>query len=415
MPNINDMVKERANKKFVKKTYRPWDLSGESSSVSAKETTATPSFNTIIVDDTNSSKTVKSTLISEGKSTSEIDIKLDNIKETNEQQIGNIQITNGHQFDNTKVTFQITNREHLDITLDPTSINHQVMKLSGIQKIILDFIVDFCIFRNHLETGPIETSVLASYAKATNGVVKISIKRLIDKGFIIRNKGKQAKGGYINLSITQNIYDAVIEHRKRTNTICNPADFINTIRYQIDNNESYNSSSIYNKTTTNKKREDLSEEWAEIKYENLQEIGFGKTQIRQLVDICEPSIVQESINHFAFCMEYNPKFKKYEDPLNVLMGVLRKGGGWFEKDYRSPKEIAQQKLLEIKKAEIERRKEIEEDAYKLALAEWQQTLSHDEIENIAPSSNRDITPRPAKLSIYFKENIWPDKKSEYLI
>ena len=30
MPDLNEILKERKTKKFVKKNYRPWDLSGQS-------------------------------------------------------------------------------------------------------------------------------------------------------------------------------------------------------------------------------------------------------------------------------------------------------------------------------------------------------------------------------------------------
>jgi len=154
-----------------------------------------------------------------------------------------------------------------------------------------------------------------------------------------------------------------------------------------------------------------------IDYDSLSHIGFTKTQIKQLIEKNDPTVVQESINHFAFGLEHNQKFQKYEDPLNVLMGVLRKGQGWFEKDYRSPKEIAQQHLLEIKKAEIERKRELEESTYKLAMMEWQQSLSEADIENIAPRKkvSGDIMPTSAKLGLYFKEHIWPELKVEYLV
>ena len=154
-----------------------------------------------------------------------------------------------------------------------------------------------------------------------------------------------------------------------------------------------------------------------IDYESLSHIGFTKTQIKQLVGKNDPTVVQESINHFAFGLEQNQKFQKYEDPLNVLMGVLRKGQGWFEKDYRTPKEIAQQHLLEIRKAEIERKRELEESTYKIAMMEWQQSLSEIDIERIAPRKkvSGDIIPTTAKLGLYFKDNIWPNLKKEYLV
>ena len=99
------------------------------------------------------------------------------------------------------------------------------------------------------------------------------------------------------------------------------------------------------------------------------------------------------------------------------MGVLRKGEGWFEQDYKSPKEIALQKLMDNKKAEIERKKKLEEELYIVFLNEWIESLTPEEVKTIAPDKREkgDITPLKSKLSKHFKENIWPSKKKDYLI
>lgn len=414
MPKLNEIVKERDNKKFIKKSYRPWDLGGDSTSISQEVIKKERLENSLIdthISEINNNPSMATKVTPNLAPENEID----NNKITLKEQQDNNRITIRDQIDNTQETERVTNREQLDIHLDPTSIYHQLMKLSGIQKNILNFIIDFCTIRNSLDTGPIETSTLALYANSNTGVTKISIKRLIDKGFILRKKGKKAKGGYINLSITAEVYDAFIQQRKININTINSTDLISSIRYQLDNNGLYSSS--YNKNITTIKIDELPKEWDKIDYESLKDIGFTKTQIKQLVDKNEPEIVQESINHFAFGMEHNPKFKKYEDPLNVLMGVLRKRQGWFEKNYRSPKEIAQQNLLEVKKAEMERSQQLEEEAYKLAFSNWQKNLSPEELEKIAPSKKTagEIMPQSAKLSIFFKENIWGEIKNEYLI
>ncbi len=418
MPKLNEIVKERDNKKFVKKSYRPWDLGGDSTH-NVQEIIKNENVENPITDSktsenfsTNNVQIVTPSFEPEKKIDNTIDIN----KVTLEKQQDNKQITVGEQIGNTKETDRVTNREQLDINLDPTSVYHQLLKLSGIQKSILNFIVDLCTIKNSLDTGPIETSTISIYSNSSIGVTKISIKRLIDKGFIFRNKGKQAKGGYINLSITAEVYNAFIQQRKINFSTLNSTDLINSIRYQLDN-DGVHSSSSYNKNITTKKNDELPEAWELIDFESLKDIGFTKTQIKQLIDKNDPEIVQESINHFAFGMEHNPKFKKYEDPLNVLMGVLRKRQGWFEKNYRSPTEIAQQNLLEAKKAEMERRQQLEEEAYKLAFSNWQQNLSHEELEKIAPAKKTagQIMPQSAKLSIFFKENIWEEIKNEYLI
>jgi hypothetical protein len=138
-------------------------------------------------------------------------------------------------------------------------------------------------------------------------------------------------------------------------------------------------------------------------------------QIKQLIDKAEPSIVQESINHFAYGLEHNEKTKKYAEPLNVLMGVLRKGQGWFEQEYRSAQEIAQERLLEQKRRELERRKAMEENAYKLAMDYWQASIEESEILALVPKKPGDITPQAARISMYFRENIWPKVKAEYVL
>ncbi len=422
MPKLNEIIKEREGRKFIKKSYRPWDLTGDGDT-SINETYDDDSSNgTSQISSISKANTVVNItevlpVINEIKPylSIETDTKIDNEQETIEQQLGNKQKTIRKHIEDKEETNQETIRQQLDISLDPTTLYNQLIKLSGIQKNILNFIIDVCMLRNGLETGPIETSTIAMCVKTTAGSIKISLKRLIDKGFVIRNKGKQAKGGYINLSVKKDVLNTVIQQRESNSRILNPAELLSSIRYQMDNTTTYSSNSILKNNTT-KKQDIFPDEWAEIDYESLSHIGFTKTQIKQLIEKNETSIVQESINHFAFGLEHNPKFQKYEDPLNVLMGVLRKGQGWYEKDYRSPQELAQIRLLENKKAEIERKKNFEEESYKLAFGEWREELSDVEVEQIAPKKGgADLAPQSSRLSIYFKKNIWPSKKTEYLI
>ncbi len=157
--------------------------------------------------------------------------------------------------------------------------------------------------------------------------------------------------------------------------------------------------------------------WDNIDITPLEKIGFNNKHLLQLKSKTSPDIVQESINHFSFALENNPKAKAYTNPIATFIVVMKRGEAWIEPNYRSPQELAQQKFLENKKAGLERKQKLEEEAYKLALLEWQSNLTHEEIEKLAPNKkgSGDVTPQPAKLSIYFKEKIWPQKKIEYLI
>lgn len=417
MPNINEVLQNREQKKFVKKNYRPWDLTGEATNNLLdnvqEEYAANSSDHIVNIQD--SEKSVE-TILDNNKVT--IREQLENVQETIEKQLDNIKTTNKEQIDNNEKTGKVTIEEQLGNILDPTTLYNRIINLSGLQRSILELVADLCSINGNLETGPIETATIALYIKTSLGSVKTSINRLIEKNILIRKKGRTAKGGYLNLSIIEEALCIIEDQRKKFHKKEKPIDVVISIRQQLDNKYSYINSSNFNKTITNtEKKESYPKEWETIDCEMLSEIGFTKNHLKQLINKTDPEIVQESINHFAFGLEHNQKIKQYENPLNVLMGVLRKGQVWFEKDYRSPKEIAQQKLLETKKAEIERKKALEEEAYKIAFSEWQDQLSENEKEQIAPNKKdfNDLTPRTVKLSTYFKENIWPSKKNEYTI
>ncbi|HAT6979781.1 TPA: hypothetical protein KKW74_002720 [Legionella pneumophila] len=412
MPNLEDVLKERNKKKFVKKSYRPWDLSGDNTtSDHAPNSDEKPS-----IPEPNREMDGSFQLLEFRQEKQDLDIDLGNNEVTKEKQQDNINVPIENNIGINKIVPQASIRYQIDSTIDATSLYNRILRLTGIQKSILNFITDVCTVRNSLETGPIETITIATLSKTTIGTVKTSLNRLIKNGLVIRNIGKKARMGYLNLGLTKEVLDTILEQRQKYNHISNSAEFITAFRYQLDNNVPNSSNNILKNTTTKKIEITIPEEWQKIDFESLSHIGFSKTQIKQLVERNDPDVVQESINHFAYGLDNNPKYKKYEDPLTVLMGVLRKGQGWFEKDYRSPKEIAMQQLLEMRKAQAERQKQIEEETFKWALNNWQENMSSEEIEKIAPINrkNGDITPQPAKLSLYFKENVWPKLKKDLI-
>ena len=162
---------------------------------------------------------------------------------------------------------------------------------------------------------------------------------------------------------------------------------------------------------------DFIDPWDEVDVSSLESIGFNKKHLLQITNKTTPDVAQESINNFAYSLKYNPKTKEYPSPLATLMAVLKRGEAWIEPNYQSPQELAQLRILEVKKAELERKKTLEEMLYKIAFDEWQQGLNSNELDKIAPAKREagEIMPQSAKLSLYFKEKIWPEKKSEYLL
>ncbi len=261
----------------------------------------------------------------------------------------------------------------------------------------------------------IPISTLSERINADKDITRTSIKRLQQKSILLKESGKKGRHGSTYVLVPDFIIKECLNLFD-----CGPLSFEET--GYINRNEYRNNNSLYssnNINTTTRNTDDLPENWLSINFEPLTDIGFSLTQLRQLClkSLNTHEVVQESINHFAFGIENNPKFQKYSEPLNVLMGVLRKGDAWFEKNYVSPQEKAQRRLLEFKKAEGERLKALEEEAYKIALEDWKASLSVEEIEDIVPKQAKkgDITPHSVKMSAYFRENIWPLKKNDYLI
>ncbi|RUR14113.1 hypothetical protein [Legionella sp. km772] len=447
MPDLKELLKDRNIKKFTKKEYRPWDLSGKPTSSNIEEPKDSEQLDAELIHENAHSNISE---ISQNDHNN-IDIILDNIEISNEKQTstisGNNKVPNKYRLETNKIPIgnhldistdninpqkekmnilQSSTEDHSDLNCNIDDIRNreneerielEIIRLSGKQKITFDIIVEICIATESLSTGPVQTGSLANAAQTTIGTIKTTIKRLIDKNLIVRNPGKIAKGGYINLGINSNVLEIVNTLKNNNKSNIFASELILNNRYQKDNSPMYNSSSIYNNTTTNlnRKNEQIPEEWENVNFEPLTHIGFCKTQIKQIIGKNDPTIVQESIYHFAYGLEYNQKIKKYEDPLNVLMGVLRKGQSWIESDYRSSIEIAQEKLLELKRSENERKKLLMDEAFKLAFNEWKESQLEAEIERLSERKKGDLTPPAAKLQLYFRENIWPSLKAEYVL
>jgi len=390
MPDLSELIKKR---KFVKREYRPWDLSG-TGTVDANSSNHTPKE--VIADLTSQPESQSepavysapeiSTLTPEKIPAKRTGNKTDNIsgnkQVTNRQQTDNNQITPKIQRDNNEVTTreQLDNRTGniIDNIETLAQLTNEIKKLSGIQKNIFFFILNICSRTGRMDTGNLLAHDLAEAAHCSYGSAKISLIRLIEKNLVIRLPGKACRGGHMVLGITKEIQSAAIQAKQ---TMFSPSwnrTTDNKTGNDIDNRSSYSSSND-NKTTTS-----LSSEWMNIDYSCLQDIGFSETQLKQLAKtgLCDPEAVQMSLHHFAFGLINNQKTKSYPHPLNVLMGVLRQGGVWTEKNYVSPREQALRVMLEHKKAEATRVKKLEDEIASQAFSEWILKISDEKKKEI---------------------------------
>ena len=272
------------------------------------------------------------------------------------------------------------------------------------------FIVDRCASRAMLSTGVIKGEIFSEITGTSSKMVKTSIQRLVGKNLIQRERGKTGRGGFYIFSLTELIRNAALEYKRMIG---------NEDKTGINKPSIGNHKEIKQESIVGGKKNNLPEEWMKINIYPLEDIGFNHHHLLDIYEtrLADPQMVQESILHFAYGIEYESlKYKQYIDLLNVFIGRLRKGKPWFEKSFRSPQEIAQAELLEAKKNELERKKKVEEEAFKLALAEWQEELSQSELARITEKKGvGDIMPGVAKISKYFRDTIWPEQKKAYLI
>lgn len=292
---------------------------------------------------------------------------------------------------------------------DKTYLN--IQSLSGFQLIIFDKILSMKIRVNKDYFTRLNTTSLARELNIDIRILRVSINRLEKKNILIREPGFMGRNGVCNFRIPSNVLKFKEE-----------LDQVNVNLSESPN--IYNNSNIITTITNERKIDvlvtDASENnwWDKLNINAIEEYGFKLSQFKQLDGVSKFEIVQESINHFGWGLKYNPKNSKYKDnPSRVLFSVLKRGEAWIEDGYRDPQEIALEKILASKKANMERKNKIEEDLYSVFLQEWMDSLSPSEREKLVLNSQRkgDLGPPKAKLSHYFRENIWPSKKRDYLI
>ena len=254
---------------------------------------------------------------------------------------------------------------------------------------------------NQYETRRVKLKEIMQCIDISKDSARTALRFLLKQGLIHRVEFRNGRMGWSRYEIKKTLYEEIMNTHKRGS---------------IDplSQKGSNSSSSNNNITTNKIDPFYLKE---IDVSPLEFIGMTEKHLLQLKAKTTKEVIQESIHHFAYGLQYNPKVKKYDNPMAVLISVLKRGEAWIEPDYRSPQEMAQEKLLASKKAEKQRLKDLEEQAYKIAFDDWQHTLSTEQLEKIMPTQkgSKDFTPRSVKLSRYFKDHIWPSKKADYLV
>ncbi len=278
---------------------------------------------------------------------------------------------------------------------NPLDIDWNVF--SAKEKDLLKLIFEQCSNNCSLISPAISTEEIRNALNISPERVRNLIFRIVKKGGVTIKQHKSGQNAFRKFELSKSLYQAIIDEqsyelKKAHTSLANPLAA-----------SSHISNSIYiNKTIT-----DLPEEWKKINYEELIPLGFSETQLHQLFagKFTTPEIVQESINHFAYGFQNNEKTKAYIEPLNVFMGVLRKGQRWCEANYISPQEKALKQLIEDKKEQKEKQEKMVKELAELEFPEWRKNLSEEEIKLIVPKNIVNMALAEPTLRLHFLEKV----------
>lgn len=376
MPSIDSYQSPVKARKFEKKSYRPWnDLESPKDS------------------ERGSQDVVHGLVVSDAIQNS---IESAHVIETQKKQT--------HQENEfTRSLYTQTITEH-------SSFETVAFALSGlrtIQRQLVFFIVELCIARRQLSSGPITHEMLLGLCNTNVSVIKNAIHRLVQKGYLVREIGKKGQGGFSSFTVSETLKSVVMNELQKKSLSHNKVDSSNVPFSEHTKGQGVCSS--------------LPSEWVEIDWFPLDDIRFSQNHIEQLYKQGKLSAqqVQESIYAFAFDLKENQKGKTLKvGPLNYFMGILRNGIPYAaNQNYEDPMEKELKGYISRIQEREEKLKKLEEEAILAAIPEWEKTLTEEEILNIcqgrasAANDPKSIV-RKGCLFTYFKTNHWPQLKEK---
>jgi len=394
MPDIDSLLEKASKKKFKKSSYRPWNYMEEIQKEEKQQEEDT-SASQIVAENISSSEPVSF-------KKAEVNLEKEiNIPEPKQVEIHSPEITVS------KIEKVFVESPKLQ-TYSPLYI---ILRLSGHQKKIFNFILERCVARGLLSTGIVTSETLTSITNTSLTMVNTSIQRLVEKGIIQRENGKRGRGGFYCFGISQDVKDAAVEYRRITN---------------LDNMESFKipdtqtSKMEISNFDVKKVTSGLPPEWDELEIDSLAHIGFSKGHIQQLfkhgdIDIIS---VQDSINYFAYDLKYNNKAASITkaSPIAYFMGILKRAGIYTApENYESPKDKALRELIEHKKNEKEKRDSMMKELINLAFDDWQSKLTQEDKDAFIPAEikkSKLSAAKQASLKTYFTEKVWPTLASK---
>ncbi|MCF6777853.1 winged helix-turn-helix domain-containing protein [Thiotrichales bacterium 19X7-9] len=298
----------------------------------------------------------------------------------------------------------------------------RIQLLEGVQLHIFDYIIGNMRNSNKEYYAHINTTDLADKLSVSKDVCRVSLKRLVSKGIIIRDTGIVGRYGFSIFKIPSNsvkYYGEIKSKHIRNDTGNKNRNDIGNNAFPINNKE--------NKDyfiTSNENQNSTKGWWSDIDLSPLEEFGMTKLKFESAVKnretTFEPEAIQESIYHYAYTIEHFPeKVERYKNSnggiLSGLLGMLRKGSVWVEDNYRSAEEEALEKKLKVEREKLKRIKEQKEEMFKLQFEVWHESLSDEELKKVQKEVKGKTSGKTsgamydAALKAYYKQHIHTPK------
>lgn len=290
---------------------------------------------------------------------------------------------------------------NLEIITVPEKDKIEAFKLLfGNSKKIMSFFISECIKNKSNSTALLNNSYISQFTGVKIGSVRNTINRLIKKGILektaIKNGGAGAPSKY---SIPITIYNHI------------GSDLNKDFTYRLANNSEHQD---FNKN-------ELSELWSQINFDDLKDYGFSGKHINQIarLGVISPDDLQESINYFVFDLIKNNKASEIKkSPVEFFMGIMR-GQGFYTapKNFESLKDRALRLKTEQAKQQQEKRLKMESDLIGIEFNKWHSHLTDIEIDKLIPIriKNTNVAKDAQIISFlrgYFKDKFWPAIQQE---
>lgn len=280
-----------------------------------------------------------------------------------------------------------------------------VSSLVGLQKTVLVFLYQECKKARSQITAELTLSYLSDLTGLKDYVVKKTISRLEEKGFVTRPEFKNGRGGWTKYSVVDFAYqELLIIEKDRGFEPYQPQG--EKLRGEVKE--------VFTNFEAN-----MPDEWLSINIKPLEEIKFTKQHVYQIFKqkILDAQMVQDSIYAFAFDLKNNKKSEGLKlSPTNFFMGILRKGEPYLPpENYESPQERALRLYSQRRRLEEQKKQKQEEEAKTIAFEEWVKETPDEELKSLCPGKHgEDLTSVIAKgyLHKYFNENVWESAKQK---